>query len=87
MGTGQGTPPFIAVDQEGGVVVGYRILLTKFPDMIQMGQVSSVSVAYEVGAVIGRELTATGFNLNFAPVTGSEHQPRQSHHRSTGYFR
>jgi beta-N-acetylhexosaminidase len=33
-----------------------------------MGQVSSVSVAYEVGAVIGRELTSTGFNLNFAPV-------------------
>ena len=33
-----------------------------------MGHVSSVSVAYEVGAVMGRELTATGFNLNFAPV-------------------
>lgn len=65
---GQGTPPFIAVDQEGGVVSRVPEPFTKFPDMIQMGQVSSVSVAYEVGAVLGRELTATGFNLNFAPV-------------------
>ncbi|MEZ4465952.1 MAG: glycoside hydrolase family 3 N-terminal domain-containing protein [bacterium] len=42
--------------------------LTVFAEMAQLGQVDSVSVAYEVGAVIGRELTATGFNLNFAPV-------------------
>ena len=65
---GQGTPPFIAVDQEGGSVSRVPEPFTKFPDMIQMGHVSSVSVAYEVGAVLGRELTATGFNLNFAPV-------------------
>ena len=40
---------------------------SKFPDMIQMGQVSSVSVAYEVGAVLGRA-HGDGFNMNFAPV-------------------
>ena len=65
---GQGTPPFISLDQEGGSVSRLPEPFTKFPDMVHMGHVSSVSVAYEVGAVMGRELTATGFNLNFAPV-------------------
>ena len=65
---GQGTPPFIGVRQEGGQIHEVPEPFTTFPDMAHMGQVSSVSVAYEVGAVIGRELTATGFNLNFAPV-------------------
>ncbi len=65
---GQGTPPFISLDHEGGAVHRLPEPFTVFPDMAHMGQVSSVSVAYEVGAVIGRELTASGFNLNFAPV-------------------
>lgn len=65
---GQGTPPFIGVDQEGGAVHRLPQPFTIFPDMAHMGMASSVSVAYEVGAVIGRELTAAGFNLNFAPV-------------------
>lgn len=65
---GQGTPPFIGVDQEGGAVHRLPQPFTVFPDMAHMGAASSVSVAYEVGAVIGRELTAAGFNLNFAPV-------------------
>jgi len=65
---GQGTPPFIGINQEGGLIHEVPEPFTVFPDMAHMGQVSSVSVAYEVGAVIGRELTATGFNLNFAPV-------------------
>ncbi len=67
-GLGQGTPPFIGVDQEGGAVHRVPEPFTVFPAMGQLGGVSSVSVAYEVGAVIGRELTATGFNLNFSPV-------------------
>ena len=67
-GRGQGTPPFIGIHQEGGQIHEVPDPFTRFPDMAQMGQVSSVSVAYEVGAVIGRELTSTGFNLNFAPV-------------------
>jgi beta-N-acetylhexosaminidase len=65
---GQGTPPFIGVDQEGGAVHRVPEPFTVFPDMSQMGILKSVSVAYEVGAVMGRELTATGFNLNLAPV-------------------
>jgi beta-N-acetylhexosaminidase len=72
---GQGVPPFIGVDQEGGQVHRMPEPFTVFADMAHLGQVSSVSVAYEVGAVIGRELTATGFNLNFAPVLDINSNP------------
>ncbi len=65
---GQGIPPFISIDEEAGPVHRLPEPFTFFPDMQHLGKVSSVSVAYEVGAVIGRELTAAGFNLNFAPV-------------------
>ncbi|MFN3201948.1 MAG: beta-N-acetylhexosaminidase [Bradymonadia bacterium] len=65
---GAGLPPFIGIDQEGGSVHRLPEPFTVFPDMAHMGQMGSVSLAYEVGAVMGRELTAVGFNLNFAPV-------------------
>jgi beta-N-acetylhexosaminidase len=65
---GQGVPPFIGVDQEGGKVHRLPEPFTVFAEMAQLGKLNSVSVAYEVGAIISRELTAVGFNLNFAPV-------------------
>lgn len=65
---GAGMPPFIGIDHEGGGVHRLPEPFTVFPDMAHMGQMDSVSLAYEVGAVVGRELTAVGFNLNFAPV-------------------
>ncbi|MCB9524692.1 MAG: beta-N-acetylhexosaminidase [Myxococcales bacterium] len=65
---GQGVPPFIGVDQEGGKVHRLPEPFTTFAEMAQLGSLGSVSVAYEVGAVMGRELSAAGFNLNFAPV-------------------
>lgn len=72
---GGGTPPFIGVDQEGGPVHRLPKPFTTFPEMAQLGVVDSVSLAYEVGAVVGRELTAAGFNLNFAPVLDVDTQP------------
>lgn len=61
-------PPFIGVDAEGGKVHRLPEGFTTFAEMQMLGQLGSVSIAYEVGAVIGRELSASGFNLNFAPV-------------------
>ncbi len=72
---GQGTPPFIAVEEEGSPLHRLPEPFTIFPDMQHLGKVGSVSVAYEVGAVIGRELAAAGFNLNFAPVLDVNAQP------------
>ncbi len=73
---GGGVPPFIGVDQEGGAVHRLPKPFTLFPDMAHLGQVGSVSLAYEVGAVVGRELTAAGFNLNFAPVLDVNTNPQ-----------
>lgn len=67
-GLGRGTPPFIGIDQEGGKVSRLPDPYTQFSDMICVGQNGTVSMAYEVGAILGRELGASGFNLNFAPV-------------------
>ena len=65
---GQGVPPFIGIDQEGGPVHRLPAPFTVFPDMSHLGRCGSVSLAYEVGAVISREIYAAGFNLNFAPI-------------------
>jgi len=73
---GQGVPPFIGVDQEGGLVHRLPKPFSTFPDMAHLGQVGSVSLAYEVGAVLGRELTAAGFNLNFAPILDINTNPQ-----------
>ncbi|MBM4293112.1 MAG: beta-N-acetylhexosaminidase, partial [Deltaproteobacteria bacterium] len=65
---GRGVMPFIGVDQEGGRVARLTEPFTPFPDMACVGQHGTVSMAYEVGAILGRELSVAGFNLNFAPV-------------------
>ena len=65
---GRGIPPFIGIDQEGGRVSRLPEPYTIFPDMVCVGHQGTVSMAYEVGAIVGRELSVSGFNLNFAPV-------------------
>lgn len=68
MHLGRGIPPFIGIDQEGGRVSRLPEPFTIFPDMVCVGHQGTVSMAYEVGAIVGRELSVSGFNLNFAPV-------------------
>ena len=68
MRLGKGIPPFIGIDQEGGKVSRLPDPFTIFPEMVCVGHHGTVSMAYEVGAIVGRELNVSGFNLNFAPV-------------------
>lgn len=68
MRLGKGIPPFISIDQEGGRVTRLPDPFTIFPEMVCVGHHGTVSMAYEVGAIVGRELSVAGFNLNFAPV-------------------
>jgi beta-N-acetylhexosaminidase len=60
-------PPFIAVDQEGGRVQRLRAPLTVVPPMMQVGATRDTRLARAVGEVLGAELEALGFNLDFAP--------------------
>ena len=49
---GKDVPPFIGVDQEGGCVTRLPEPYTRFPDMACVGQNGTVSMAYEVGAIL-----------------------------------
>lgn len=62
-GHGQGTPPFIGAGESGASMHCLPEPFTTFPALHQVGHVSSVSVSYEVGAVVSRELTAVGINM------------------------
>ena len=64
-----GTPVFIAVDQEGGRVRRVKGEgVTAIPAMLRVGETGDRELAAKVGELIATELAALGFNLNFAPV-------------------
>jgi beta-N-acetylhexosaminidase len=66
---GDGLPrPFIAVDQEGGRVRRLRHRVTDIPAMALVGQARNADMAAQVSEVLATEVSALGFNLNFAPV-------------------
>lgn len=60
-------PIFLGVDQEGGRV-------SRLPELIQLptnqeiGRLNDSSLSYNIGNLLGKELNAFGFNLDFAPV-------------------
>lgn len=58
-------PLFISVDHEGGRVFRLPPPFTQIPTAREIGLKNS---AYEVGALMGEELSEVGFNLNYAPV-------------------
>ena len=70
-----GPTPFVAVDQEGGRVVRLRDPLTPIPTMRSVGAVDDVNWTQEVSKIIALELSATGVNLNFAPVVDVDTNP------------
>lgn len=66
-----GLPLLVCVDQEGGVVQRVRAPATVWPPMLSLEQHAppeDVVLAEQVGLALGRELTAMGFDLDFAPV-------------------
>lgn len=72
-GLSKGPIPLIAVDQEGGRVIRFREPFTQFPSASVIGKLisqdkNSVKISYEIGKIIGSELSACGLNMNLAPV-------------------
>jgi len=66
-----GTPAWIAVDQEGGVVQRVRAPATRWPAMAALDRLAAPddsTVAEQVGRAMGDELRALGFDVDFAPV-------------------
>lgn len=63
-------PPLISVDQEGGRVARLRGIATDIPPLAQLSNAfqKDPHLCFRMGALMGRELVAMGFHLNFAPV-------------------
>lgn len=61
-------PPFIALDQEGGMVARVTEGITQSPGAMVIGATKNYKNAYQLAYNMGYELRQIGFNFNFAPV-------------------
>jgi beta-N-acetylhexosaminidase len=62
-------PLFIGISQEGDLYPNDQIIsgMTPLPDLMSIGATWDPSVAQQVGAVMGQELSTLGFNLYLGP--------------------
>lgn len=65
---GNPLPLFLSTDQEGGEVQRLPKQVTRIPSSGKIGKVDDPHFSYQIGQVIGTELKAFGFNMDFAPV-------------------
>jgi beta-N-acetylhexosaminidase len=68
-------PPWIAVDQEGGRVARLKQPVLQLPAMRKLGDTGDVDLALEAARLLGSQLAALGFNLDFAPVVDVDTNP------------
>ena len=61
-------PVLIGMDQEGGTRFSLPAPFTQWPSPAQLGALGDASAVRDVARAIGRELSAAGCNLNFAPM-------------------
>ena len=66
----------LAVDEEGGRVRRLRGITTDLPAMEVLGQRGREDLCYRAGALLGRELAALGFSMNFAPILDVNTNPQ-----------
>jgi beta-N-acetylhexosaminidase len=65
----------IAIDQEGGQLLGAGAETTAFAGNLALGAVGDADLTRRVGEAIGLELRALGINLNYAPVADVASRP------------
>jgi beta-N-acetylhexosaminidase len=72
-----GRPLLVSVDQEGGRVARLRARhgFTELPPMRALGRTGDEGAAFEVGAMLGRELRAVGIDQDYAPVVDVDTNP------------
>lgn len=71
-------PPFVATDQEGGWVRHVKGGTSVTPGNMAIGASAWVSDAYRSALYIGRELSALGITMNFAPTVDLATRPDSS---------
>lgn len=67
--------PLLSVDQEGGRVARLGAPLVRLPPMRELGRRGDPAWTARVGRLLGRQLRAVGFNVNFAPVLDVDSNP------------
>jgi len=67
--------PLVAVDQEGGRVQRFRSPVLELPPMRALGQRDDPELTRRAARVLGGQLGAIGFNVNFAPVLDVDTNP------------
>jgi len=70
-----GLPALIAVDQEGGRVARLKAPVIELPPMRRLGALGDATLTERAARVLGTELAALGFNLDFAPVCDVDSSP------------
>lgn len=74
--TGALSPPFIAIDQEGGEAHRLPPPFTHFPAPDLIGRSGRPELAFRAGRATADELLLAGINLNFAPVLDINSNPK-----------
>jgi len=69
------TPPFLCIDLEGGTVDRLRDLVAHVPDVASVAATGSRREFQRHGRLIGDEIRAFGFNVDFAPVLDIGFEP------------
>lgn len=68
-------PLLLGVDQEGGRITRLPGDLKSLPTNLEIGKRNNTAFSYEIGEILGKELNAFGFNLDFAPVLDVNSNP------------
>ncbi|WP_088051206.1 beta-N-acetylhexosaminidase [Virgibacillus dakarensis] len=68
-------PLLLGVDQEGGEVSRLPGDLINLPSNKHIGEQGNGGYSYTIGSMLGKQLTAFGFNLDFAPVLDVNSNP------------
>lgn len=71
-------PPFIALDQEGGMVARVTSGVVQTPGAMAISATNNSDYAYQLCYDMGVELRHIGFNFNFAPVGDINNNPKNS---------
>ncbi|MEW9700304.1 beta-N-acetylhexosaminidase [Paenibacillus sp. SI8] len=73
---GNKLPLWLGVDEEGGKVTRLPDDIEKTPSNKEIGRMGSTEFAYGVGSMLGKELSAYGLNVDFAPVLDINSNPK-----------
>jgi beta-N-acetylhexosaminidase len=70
------SPPFIAIDQEGGRVHRLPKPFIHLPPAARIGETGDRNLAYRAARATAEELASVGINLDFAPVLDVNSNPK-----------